>query len=209
MAEGTRDRIVTATSELFRRSGYGGTSLKDISAAAGAPIGSLYHFFPGGKERLAVEALTTSGEAYRQLFDLIASEADGPAAAITDFFEGAAEALAESDYIDLCPIGAVAREVASTSTPIREAADAVFESWVDTALKMLAGSGITGPDARDLAITLVGAIEGGFLLARTRRDAEPLQAMGRQMRRLVEGALADVTLDGAALAEAGQTVERA
>jgi AcrR family transcriptional regulator len=191
MAEGTRERIVTATAELFRRSGYGGTSLKDISAAAGAPIGSLYHFFPGGKERLAVEALTTSGEAYRQLFVLIAGEADGPAGAVTDFFSGAAEALAESDYIDLCPIGAVAREVASTSPASREAADAVFASWVGTALTMFEESDISAAEALDLATTLVGGIEGGFLLSRTRRDPEPMLAIGRQMRRLVEVALAD------------------
>lgn len=191
MTGGTRERIVTATAELFRRSGYGGTSLKEISAAAGAPIGSLYHFFPGGKEALAVEALTTSGEAYRQLFVLIAGEAAGPAQAVTDFFEGAADALAGSDYIDLCPIGTVAREVASTSPALREAADAVFESWVATAVDLFSDADVPPSDARELATTLVGAIEGGFLLARTRRDPEPLRTIGRQMRRLVEAALAD------------------
>lgn len=188
---GTRERIVTATAELFRRSGYRATSLKEISAAAGAPIGSLYHFFPGGKEALAAEALTTSGEAYRQLFVAVAAGAAGPADAVTDFFDGAALALAESDYIDLCPIGMVAREVASTSTPLREAADAVFESWVVTAEALLANADIPAEEARELAITLVGAVEGGFLLARTRRDPAPMRAVGRQMRRLVEVALAE------------------
>lgn len=188
---GTRERIVTVTAELFRRRGYNGTSLKQISAAAGAPIGSLYHFFPGGKEALAAEALTTSGEAYRQLFVAIAAEADGPADAVTAFFGGAALVLAESDYIDLCPIGTVAREVASTSEPLRAVADAVFESWIATAERLLAEAALAPDQARELAVTLVGAIEGGFMLARTRRDPEPMLAMGRQVRRLIETALSE------------------
>ncbi|WP_455410071.1 TetR/AcrR family transcriptional regulator [Streptomyces hiroshimensis] len=36
---------------LFRRNGYSGTGLKRIAAEADAPFGSIYHFFPGGKQR--------------------------------------------------------------------------------------------------------------------------------------------------------------
>src|SRR5215467_6996597 len=101
----TRTRLLTATNESFRRRGFNGTSLKHITAAAGAPIGSLYHFFPGGKDDLALAAITTSGAAYRQLFELIADAAPDVPSAITDFFDGVAAVLAESDYIDPCPIG--------------------------------------------------------------------------------------------------------
>src|SRR5436190_23029591 len=111
----TRDRFLTATNESFRRRGYNGTSLKHVTAAAQAPTGSLYHFFPGGKDELAAEVITTSGAAYRELFEAIADEAVSPVAAITDFFDGAATTLEESGFIDPCPIGTVAREVASTN----------------------------------------------------------------------------------------------
>ena len=53
---GTRERIVTASAELFRHRGYAGTGLKAILTASRAPYGSLYHFFPGGKEELGVAA---------------------------------------------------------------------------------------------------------------------------------------------------------
>ena len=46
----TRDRIVQASAELFRRQGYAATGVKQIVTDAQAPFGSLYHFFPGGKE---------------------------------------------------------------------------------------------------------------------------------------------------------------
>jgi AcrR family transcriptional regulator len=63
----TRDRIVTATAELFRRQGYNGTGLKQVTQAAGAPVGSVYHFFPGGKDELAETVILTSGRVYQEL----------------------------------------------------------------------------------------------------------------------------------------------
>ncbi len=61
--------------DRFRRHGFNGTSLKQIGAAAEATTGSIYHFFPDGKDQLAREVIEVSGEAYRQLFVMITSEA--------------------------------------------------------------------------------------------------------------------------------------
>jgi AcrR family transcriptional regulator len=186
----TRERILTATNESFRRRGYHGTSLRDVATGAGAPIGSLYHFFPGGKDELTVATLTWSGDAYRQLFEVIAGAAADPAVAITDFFEGAAVVLRETDFIDPCPIGTVAREVASTNEAIRAATDHVFATWIAAAAAHFEAAGMTAGDAEELATTVVAALEGGFVLARAARDAEPLRATGRALRRLVEQTLA-------------------
>ena len=57
----TRERILYASAERFRRQGYSGTGLKEIVMAADAPFGSLYHHFPGGKHQLAEEVLRTGG----------------------------------------------------------------------------------------------------------------------------------------------------
>ncbi|SIN49629.1 HTH-type transcriptional regulator YxaF [Mycobacteroides abscessus subsp. abscessus] len=65
MPADTRDRIVAATCELFRRQGMTGTGLKQIAQSAGAPFGSIYHFFPGGKAQLADEAIRAAGAMYR------------------------------------------------------------------------------------------------------------------------------------------------
>ena len=186
----TRDRIVTATTELFRTRGFNGTSLKQITDASGATTGSLYHFFPGGKEQLAQVVIETSGAAYRQLFEMIADAATDPAMAITDFFEGAAIVLEETDFIDPCPIGTVAREVASTNDQLRQATHTVFVSWIDAAADRFAAAGLARNDALGLATTLVAAIEGGFVLARAGRDASPLRAAGQHLRQLVEMSLA-------------------
>ena len=61
MAAATRERIIEAGSALFRRQGYAGTGMKAIAAAAKAPFGSIYHFFPGGKDELSAEVIRAAG----------------------------------------------------------------------------------------------------------------------------------------------------
>lgn len=186
---GTRARLVTAAAELFRRNGLNGTALKDVTAAAGATTGSLYHFFPGGKSELAAAVLTETGAAYQKLFEAIADEATGPAEAVSAFFDGAADVLAATDYIDVCPIGTVAREVASTDEAVRRAADDVFRSWARAATARFTAAGLPPGEAEQLATTVIAALEGGFVLARTRRDEEVLRTVGEQMGGLVRSAL--------------------
>ena len=189
---GTRERIVTATAELFRRQGYHGTSLKQVTQAAGAPVGSLYHFFPEGKDELAETVIGSSGAAYQELFELIYDAAPDPGTAVGDFFDAAAIVLEETGYLDACPIGTVALEVASTNERLRLATKAVFDGWSDALATRLRDAGVSGSEADDLATTLIAAVEGGFMLSRTAQSPEPMRAAGRHMRLLVESALADV-----------------
>src|SRR5437868_6972346 len=109
----TRERIVEASAELFRRQGYAATGVKQIVTEAQAPFGSLYHFFPGGKEQLGAEAIRTSGALYEQLIPAVFDPAPDPVTGVRDFFAGAAEHLRETDYADACPIATVALEVSS------------------------------------------------------------------------------------------------
>ena len=186
----TRDRILTATNELFRRNGFNGTSMKQITVAAEVPMGSLYHFFPNGKVQLAQAAIETSGPAYEQLFEMIAAEAASPREAIADFFDGAAEVLEATGFIDICPIGTVAREVASTNETLRESTWKVFSSWVSVAAALFEDAGVPTDEAHQLATTVVAALEGGFMLARAAKDTAPLRAIGSSI-----GMLVDTTLD--------------
>ncbi len=189
----TRDRIMVATNELFRRHGYNGTSLSQISHASGATIGSIYHFFPGGKEALALAVIDATGDVYRELFESIVAEAESPWAAFIDFFTGAATALEETDFIDLCPIGTIAREVASSNEPLRQAAERAFESWIAAARTHLAAAGVPPDAADELAALFVSTVEGTFVLSRTRRDTAPLHAAGRYFAALVEQTAKDTT----------------
>ena len=186
---GTRDRIIVATNELFRRSGYNGTSLSQISSASGATIGSIYHFFPGGKEALAVAVVETTGAVYRELFEVIVAEADDLAGAFGDFFVAASAVLEESDFIDPCPIGGIAREVANTNDQIRVAAQRAFDSWIASARDHLVAAGVPTAAAEELATVFVATVEGTFVLSRTQRTTAPLAAAGRCLTGLAERAI--------------------
>ena len=185
----TRDRIIVATNELFRRQGYNGTSLSQISEASEATTGSIYHFFPGGKEALAVAVIETTGAVYRELFVTMVAASDDPVTAFDDFFAAAAAVLGETDFLDPCPIGTVAREVANTSEPLRLAAKAAFDGWTDAAHEHLRTAGVADDEARDLARQFVATIEGNFVLARTLRDPQPLIVAGRYMTTLTRQAV--------------------
>src|SRR2546421_6623285 len=117
----TRQRIVEHSAELFRLQGYNATGVKQIVEAAQAPFGSLYHFFPGGKEQLGAEAIRTSGALYAQLIPAVFNAAPDLPTGVRDFFAGAAAHLEETGYEDACPIATIALEVSSTSEVLRQA----------------------------------------------------------------------------------------
>jgi AcrR family transcriptional regulator len=178
-----------SSAELFRRQGYNGTGVKQIVAEAGAPFGSLYHFFPGGKEQLGAEVIRTSGAMYLRLLGEVAGPAPDVATGIDWFFAGAAETLVETDYADACPIATVALEVASTNETLRQATADVFDSWIDAATSYLAGAGIAPARARELALVVLCLLEGAFVFSRAQRSVEPMHAAGRCAAAAVRGAL--------------------
>ncbi len=192
MAEDTRSRLITAAGELFRRYGYNGTSLKQVTEAAVAPIGSLYHHFPGGKSDLTRVVLESTGATYQELFETIWDGEPDAGSAVEVFFDAAAEVLEQTGFIDPCPIGGVAREIANSDEQLRETADRVFDGWIESAAVRLRAVGVEASVADELAVTLVAAIEGGFLHARVSRNGDRLRAIGRQQRRLIETAAAAI-----------------
>ncbi len=172
----TKARIVGTTGELFRRQGYVGTGLKQIVAEAGAPFGSIYHFFPGGKQQLAAEVIRTSGRAYQDLVMAILDAAPDALTAVETGFAAAAETLVATGYADACPIATVALEVASTDETLRAATAEVFAAWVDAGAERFVRWGFGAADARRLAIVLITSLEGAFVLCRAARSTEALDA---------------------------------
>lgn len=185
----TKERIVDAAAELFRRQGYAGTGVKRIADAATAPFGSLYHFFPGGKEELADAVVRRSGDFYLLLLEAILDASPDIVTGIRNFFAGAAETLRTTDYADACPIAVVALEVASTNEPLRRATADVFEVWIAGLAGRLSAAGIAADRARELAIEAIAAIEGAFILCRASRSTVPLEITGRSTAAAVSAAL--------------------
>jgi AcrR family transcriptional regulator len=185
----TRERIIDSSAELFRKQGYAATGVKQIVTAAQAPFGSLYHFFPGGKEQLGAEAVRTSGALYELLIPAVFDPAPDLVTGVRDFFTGAAAHLLETDYADACPIATVALEVSSSSEVMREACAEVFERWIIAGAARHQSAGVDQATARRLTIGMLAALEGAFVLARALRSTEPLEVAGEMAAATVEAAL--------------------
>jgi len=177
----TKTRIVVKSGELFRRHGYVGTGLKQIAAEAAAPFGSIYHFFPGGKQELAAEVIRRSGQMYEDLVMGVLGRADNAVDAMRVGFGAAAQLLVETEYADACPIAMVALEVASTNEALRAVTAEVFASWTDAGAGVFVGWGFPPDVARRLSVAFILALEGAFVLARTLRDTEPLEVAAATM----------------------------
>jgi AcrR family transcriptional regulator len=181
MARSTREAILTAAGELMRHKGYGAVGMKDIVQASGAPIGSLYHHFRGGKVQIAREALINAGHAYALLIPSIVDEYRDLGDAVDALFTQAAEDMASTGFANMCPVASVASEVADTVEELRETSASVFRDWVDGGSAYFSARGLDTPQAREVILALIGALEGAFVLARTLRSTEPLLAAGRAL----------------------------
>jgi AcrR family transcriptional regulator len=185
----TRDRILYTSAELFRRQGYAGTGIKHIAAESDATLGSVYHYFPGGKRHLAEVVLRAGGEFFLALYESIAAEAPDLVSTVRDFFAGAAQTLVATDYADACPIATVAGEVASTDPLLRGAAADVFELWLGAVVDDAVEAGIAAERARPLAESVLALLEGAFLLSRTLRSIDPMLSCGQAATALVTAEL--------------------
>ncbi|HEX7059276.1 MAG TPA: TetR/AcrR family transcriptional regulator [Solirubrobacterales bacterium] len=192
MAGDTKERILESSGALFRRQGYMGTGVKQIIEEAGAPFGSLYHFFPGGKTELGAEAIRRSGALYGLLFVEFVGTDVGLVDGVRSFFAGAAQTLRETDYADACPIATVALEVSSTNDTLREACADVFDAWIAGGIERFALAGIQRDRARALVIEMLAGLEGAFVLSRALRSTEPVEVAGAAAAASVEAVLGEI-----------------
>ncbi|MDA0563398.1 TetR/AcrR family transcriptional regulator [Streptomonospora sp. S1-112] len=185
-AAGTRERIVRATSRLLQRQGYTATGLKEISRASQATLGSVYHFFPGGKRELAVAAIRHGDAEFADLLGEVLARHDDPAEAVAACAEELARGLRESDWLDGCPVTTAALESAGQLPDIQRAAAEAFAHWRALVADRLATGGLAPEHAADLAHTVVNTLEGAEMAAQVARSEEPLRIAGRHLARLVD-----------------------
>lgn len=177
----TRQRMLDTAADLFQTQGYHATGLTQLTTAGGAPKGSLYFHFPGGKEQLAAEAVRLSSDRTGALLEAVLNDAPDPATGIDRAVEALASFLTESDFQRGCPLATVALDAAATSEPIRAACTDGYESWHGILSGYLAAQNLSTERADELATIVLAAIEGGLLLARTRRDLAPLRAVAAHL----------------------------
>lgn len=168
-------RMIKTTAKLLQRQGYHATGLNQIVAESGSPKGSMYFYFPGGKEQLAAEAIALAGRRITGV--LQAHAADTALASLDAYLVTVATYLERSDYADGCPIATVALEVGPTSTIVGQACADAFDRSEAEVAAWLERDGAEPGEAARLATIVYAAIEGALLLAKARRSNQPLERL--------------------------------
>ncbi len=181
----TRSRILRTAVNLYWRQGLGGTGVAQILTDSAAPRGSLYFHFPGGKEELAVEALTIAGRRVSDsLTQALADNAD-TGEATSAFVLAFSRLLVSSDYELGCPLATATLEAANSSERIRTVSVATFARWRELIAEHLVVAGHSDVRAGQLAELAIASIEGSLIVARANRSAEPLATVAAVLRELL------------------------
>ena len=177
MAGDVRQQMVLSALSLIAERGVQGTSIADVLERSGAPRGSVYHHFPGGKDeivRAAMEYMATTARA--PLHALRGSDVPG---IVTGFIKLWRGVLLRSDFAAGCATAGVT--VSGESEQARAAAREVFELWVADLTELLEGAGLEPPKAADFAWMLFASTEGALIFARAEHSMRALDLVERQL----------------------------
>lgn len=187
-----RERMVISAALLIRERGAHPTAIADVLEHSGAPRGSAYHYFPGGRTQLLCEAIDYAGEYIASRIDDAGSGID----VLDDLIGHYRRQLVRSGYRAGCPVVAVAVEAGDPdkqdqSTPVIDRAAAVFARWTDLIAARLVTDGVSATRAEELAMLSTTAIEGAIVVARASRDLKPLDLVHGQLRDLLQAELSE------------------
>lgn len=180
-----RQRMVASAALLIRERGAHSTAIADVLAASGAPRGSAYHYFPGGRTQLICEAVDFAA-------DYIAgkmAEVSGGVEMLDHLVAHYRKHLIATEFRAGCPVLAVAIEAdpdnPDRTAPMIDRAAAAFDSWNGLIVEQLVSEGITKDRAHELAVVITASLEGVLVLAQAARCVDPLDVVHRQLRALL------------------------
>jgi AcrR family transcriptional regulator len=182
-----RDRMIASTALLVRERGASATSIDDVLEHSGAPRGSVYHHFPGGREQLLREATGFAGGFVADRLERAA--ADGPLAVLDEIVRVYGRALRDSDFRAGCPVVAVAVETGPDAPDLSREAREAFNSWRVLLARACTRAGIDAGRADELAVIAIAAVEGAIILSRAYRSLDPLQMVASELRDRIVAAL--------------------
>jgi TetR/AcrR family transcriptional repressor of lmrAB and yxaGH operons len=168
--------MVQAAFDLFRKRGYHATAFSDVVQQSGAPRGSIYFHFPGGKQELAREAIALAGDEIEEMVEAAAERADDPGSLVRALGDIVAKRLEDSGYQSGCSIATMVLELAPQDEELSAEFDAVFARWRAALVDRFEQMGVAPERAPVLAELVMSAIEGALVLSRAARSPEPFRS---------------------------------
>ncbi|MBV8681888.1 MAG: TetR/AcrR family transcriptional regulator [Caulobacteraceae bacterium] len=183
-----REAMIESAVRLFRRQGYAATGLAEILSTSGAPKGSLYHYFPGGKAAIGAEAVRRAGERVTATLTELAASSSGAGELIARYLELLAGWMRRSGFRDGCPITTTLLETAPQDEAIRKAGADAFAAWAAVVEAAAWAQGVPLERATPLARFAVAAVEGALIQCRVAGDETPLAEAAAQLADLFAAA---------------------
>jgi TetR/AcrR family transcriptional regulator, lmrAB and yxaGH operons repressor len=183
MSSNSRVSMIRSAAALFGSRGLSATSFSDVLADSGAPRGSIYHHFPGGKRQLAEDAITwTSEQVLGYLRACPADTAPGVLAWFVDLWRQSVQASGGSSG---CPVAGIAIDTGTATDDLIGAARAAFSQWTALLAGQLQAAGVPAHRAGPIATATLAAMEGALILCRAERSSQPLETTARELMNLL------------------------
>ncbi|EAY24426.1 TetR/AcrR family transcriptional regulator [Microscilla marina] len=167
--------LLEATVSLMGEKGYFGTGLSEVLSLSQAPKGSLYYYFPQGKNQLMIEAIQLAGTQVNDVLRQMLVPQNDLKVALQQIFSFFAQQLLSSDFKKSCPVATVAAESASLAEEVRLACEQVYASWHTSIQQFLEQKGLSNTLAEKYARFSLNLIEGNLLMSRVFKDTKHLE----------------------------------
>ncbi|MDQ0720169.1 TetR/AcrR family transcriptional repressor of lmrAB and yxaGH operons [Paenibacillus sp. W4I10] len=157
--------VIPLVTEVFRELGYEGATLSKITARTRLSKGSLYYFFPGGKEEMAAEILAHIDQWFiKNIFEPL--EKNEARVAIDHMWQEVDTYFQSGQRI--CLIGAFALD--ETRDRFAAVIRQYFIRWIEALSAALVQTGISKETADQISEETIASIQGGLILSRALND---------------------------------------
>lgn len=181
----SREQILLTTCDLLENQGFHATGMSEIVRESGAPKGSIYYYFPNGKEEIVAEAVRFAGQRTAERIREHLASIDDPAEAVRSFVETIAYHIEASGFRAGGPLTIVASESATTNERINFSCREAYAGLCEAFVEKFAASEIEAGKAASLAWAVLAAVEGAIILSRTYHTGDPLRAAAGQLACLI------------------------
>ncbi len=171
----TRAKYVETAAQLFQSRGFHGVGLAELIDVSGAPKGSFYFHFKGGKEELAIEAVLLSREAVLQLLNKAARQSKSAAQYVERIGSALMRWLKATNFTEGCAVASMTLAAAGSSPAIALACRDSYRIWIDHIHIQLNAFSSTGLSSRFIASSIMAAFEGAVVICRSEQSVTPLK----------------------------------
>lgn len=183
--KGIKEQFIITASKLFEEKGYYAVGINEILRESKAPKGSLYYYFPKGKEELAIESIRYAKMKIMNHIKEVFKESNSFIEALEKNLLCMADLVDTEKKLRDISIGLIALETYDSSPNLREECHLVFKSIIDFYIEELINLGINKERALEIATLIESLTEGSITLSLTNRQGTPLRIAAKNIKHIV------------------------